>query len=150
MFASGPLTGTLAPSAGRTVIGGKSPLTGILSESNMGGYFSYQLKSAGFDHIIVRGAVSEPVYLFIDNGEIQLETPLAYGERESSRLRRLRKKPGEHIDPLHRASRGKPSSPSLCHIGYFKMSPRSGKNWNGSPDGIKDVESDCGPWRQKD
>ena len=51
----------------------RSPLTGLWGEASMGGYFGTQLKRAGYDAIVLRGAASEPVVLVIDEGTARLE-----------------------------------------------------------------------------
>ncbi|MBU7013223.1 MAG: aldehyde ferredoxin oxidoreductase family protein [Theionarchaea archaeon] len=68
-FMTGPLTGTLAPSAGRWVVCAKSPLSQIWGESNCGGFFGAELKFAGFDGILVKGTSEHPVYVWITNDE---------------------------------------------------------------------------------
>ncbi|MFP4480298.1 MAG: aldehyde ferredoxin oxidoreductase family protein [Desulfohalobiaceae bacterium] len=70
----GPLGGTPAPCSGRFSVTFKSPLTGIFADSNCGGHFGPELKMAGFDHLIVTGASDHPVYLLIDNGQIELRS----------------------------------------------------------------------------
>ncbi len=69
---AGVLTGSLAPASSRTEWGGKSPNTGALASSNMGGYFGPELKFAGFEHLVVKGASKKPVYLWVHNGEIEI------------------------------------------------------------------------------
>lgn len=67
VFASSGLTGTMAPaSAGHAVVT-KSPLTGLLGDSVAYGNWSLSLKQAGYDALVVTGASSSPVYLFIDD-----------------------------------------------------------------------------------
>lgn len=73
IFATGPLTGTLAPSSGRFEVCTKSPLTGLWLDSNCGGFFGPELKQAGFDAIIVRGKAPKPVVLIIDDDELALK-----------------------------------------------------------------------------
>ena len=46
VFATGPLTGTFAPSSGRFEVCTKSPATGLWLDSNCGGYFGPELKFA--------------------------------------------------------------------------------------------------------
>ena len=72
IFAIGPLTGTRAPNSGRTEVTTKSPLTGIIGSGNMGGMWGARLKHAGFDAIIIRGESEKPVYLWIDNGTVEI------------------------------------------------------------------------------
>ncbi|MCX5897834.1 MAG: aldehyde ferredoxin oxidoreductase family protein [Proteobacteria bacterium] len=72
IFGSGPLSGTAAPCPARFNVTAKSPLTGIMGDSNAGGYFGPAMKRAGIDHIVISGAASEPVYLWIDNGKVEI------------------------------------------------------------------------------
>src|SRR3990167_10619084 len=46
IFALGPMTGTPAPGGSRNCIGAKSPLSGGIIKSEVGGYFGYELKRA--------------------------------------------------------------------------------------------------------
>jgi len=69
----GPLTGTLFPGAARVNFSAKSPQTGILGDSNAGGFFGPELKFAGFDQVIVEGVAKAPVYLYIKDGEARLK-----------------------------------------------------------------------------
>jgi len=75
IFMTGPLTGTLAVTSGRTLLVGKSPQTyptEFYMRSSMGGHWGPELKFAGFDGIIVQGRASEPVYLWIHDGEAEI------------------------------------------------------------------------------
>ena len=72
VIGAGPLSGTLAPAAGRCQCTTKSALTGILGDSNVGGHFGAELKFAGYDHIVISGKSTKPVYLWINNDEIEL------------------------------------------------------------------------------
>ena len=49
VIATGPLTGTGAPSSARFDISALSPQTGILASSNCGGSFGFHLKKAGYE-----------------------------------------------------------------------------------------------------
>ena len=73
IFGTGTMTGTIAPSSGRLQVSAKSPLTGILGDGNTGGYFSLELKRAGYDHIVIKGKAERPVYLLIDNDHVELK-----------------------------------------------------------------------------
>ena len=72
IFATGPLTGTMAATAGRYSVITKGPLTGAIACSNSGGYFGAELKFAGWDMVIVEGASPKPVYLLIVDGHAEL------------------------------------------------------------------------------
>nr|MDO8082778.1 aldehyde ferredoxin oxidoreductase family protein [Candidatus Freyarchaeota archaeon] len=73
VFATGPLTGTKAPSSGRHLVAAKSPLTGAWGEATSGGFWGAELKFAGFDAIVVEGKSEAPVYLWINDGEAVLK-----------------------------------------------------------------------------
>jgi aldehyde:ferredoxin oxidoreductase len=68
-----PLTGTGAPSTSRYDISAKSPLTGCIGHSNSGGDFGINLKKAGWDGIVVRGKSNAPVFIKIDEDNIQIK-----------------------------------------------------------------------------
>ncbi|MCK4792648.1 MAG: aldehyde ferredoxin oxidoreductase, partial [Desulfobacteraceae bacterium] len=72
VIAAGTLSGTPTPSSGRLVVAAKSPMTGGLGDANSGGYWSPELKYAGFDAIVIRGTSKDPVYLWIEDGRAEL------------------------------------------------------------------------------
>ena len=72
VFATGPLTGTPAPTGGRFSVSTKSPLTGTILDSNSGGRLGVRLKRAGYDALIVSGRAEEPVYLEVDERGAQV------------------------------------------------------------------------------
>ncbi len=71
IFATGPLTGTAAPTGNRYMVVTKSPLTGALSCSNSGAA-SDRLKRTGFDMIVFEGHAAEPVYVWIHDNEVEI------------------------------------------------------------------------------
>ena len=72
VIGAGPLSGTMAPTAGRCQCTTKSALTGAFGDSNVGGHFGAELKFAGYDHIIISGKSEKPVYLWIEDEKIEL------------------------------------------------------------------------------
>jgi aldehyde:ferredoxin oxidoreductase len=74
IFAVGPLTATSVPTAGRFVVVTKSPLTGTIFDSNCGGYFGPQLRRAGYIALIIEGRASSPVYLWINDNEVEFRS----------------------------------------------------------------------------
>ena len=78
VIATGPLTGTGAPSSSRFDISALSPQTGILASSNCGGSFGYHLKKAGYDALILKGKcqgrkwleINEDQFIFHDADEL--------------------------------------------------------------------------------
>ena len=71
-FATGPLAGTAFPLGARFNVSAKSPLTGILGDSNAGGHFAAEMKFAGYDQIVIEGKSQKPVYVFIRDQEVQI------------------------------------------------------------------------------
>jgi len=73
IFATGPLTGTAFPCSGRWAAYAKSPLTtAIWGEAHSGGTWGPELKYAGFDAIIITGRAEKPVYIWIDDGQVEI------------------------------------------------------------------------------
>jgi aldehyde:ferredoxin oxidoreductase len=72
IWATGPLTGTMASTGGRYSVITKGPLTGAIACSNSGGYFGAELKMAGWDMIIFEGKSPKPVYLSITDDKAEL------------------------------------------------------------------------------
>jgi aldehyde:ferredoxin oxidoreductase len=70
VFACGGLSGTMAPASACHAVVTKSPLTGFLSSSVSSGLWSLALKRTGYDAVVVTGAASSPIYLFIDDGQV--------------------------------------------------------------------------------
>ncbi len=72
LFMNGPLTGTAGPTVGRFVICGKSPATRLWAESNCGGFWGPELRFAGYDGLWITGKANKPVYLWIENGRLEI------------------------------------------------------------------------------
>jgi len=72
IFATGPLTGTAAPTGGRYTVVTKGALTNAITSSNSGGYFGAELKLAGWDMVIFEGRAPKPVYLYIKDESAEL------------------------------------------------------------------------------
>jgi len=72
IFATGPLTATPAPTGNRYMVVTKSPLTGALAHSNSGGDFPTWMKRTGFDLFIFEGKASEPVYVFVNEDQVEI------------------------------------------------------------------------------
>ena len=78
IFAVGPVTGTPMPGGSRICVGAKSPLTGGIAKSELGGYVGYELKRAGYDALIVEEKAETPVYLWIHNDEVEIRDASAH------------------------------------------------------------------------
>ena len=72
ILATGPLTGTGAPTSGRYSVITRSPLTGTIFDSNSGGHFGVQLKRCGLDAVIVEGKAEKPSYLWMHDEALEI------------------------------------------------------------------------------
>jgi len=72
IFATGPLTGTAAPTSGRWNTVFRSPATGTLGLANCGGKLAPQIKRAGYDLIVLTGRAEKPVYVSILDDDVQI------------------------------------------------------------------------------
>lgn len=71
-FLPGLLAGTAVPGANRTMVCALSPATGGWGEARAGGAWGPMLKYAGYDGLICTGQAPEPVYLWIEDGRVEL------------------------------------------------------------------------------
>ena len=69
IFGAGLLTGILGFGS-RMNITSRSPESGHLGDSNMGGEFGAEMVKAGLSHLVITGKSKKPVYLFIRDGRI--------------------------------------------------------------------------------
>lgn len=75
VMAPGPLSGTGAVCSGRTSVTTIFPTAypvPMICSAHMGGDFAHKLKYAGWDFLIIEGASSKPVYLYIHNDKVEI------------------------------------------------------------------------------
>jgi len=73
VFVTSPLTDNSIPGGGSIMLCFKSPLTNAWGESRCGGDFGPDLKRSGFDALIIEDKSQDPVYIFIDDGEVSFK-----------------------------------------------------------------------------
>jgi len=73
IFGTGPLVGTMFPTASRFNVSAKSPHTGILGDSNAGGHFAPEMKFAGYDQIILEGRSPSPIYVYVEDDQVEFK-----------------------------------------------------------------------------
>jgi aldehyde:ferredoxin oxidoreductase len=96
IFAAGPVTGTSVMGSGRNAVGAKSPLTGGFGQGDVGGFWGTELKSAGWDAIIITGQAEEPVYLWINDDQVELcEAAHLWGKKTAEVDKLLRAELGD-------------------------------------------------------
>ncbi|MCB2226107.1 MAG: hypothetical protein KQH53_05455 [Desulfarculaceae bacterium] len=72
IFSSGLLNATPAFSANRTVISFVSPQSELLAYPMMGGFWSAELKHAGYDKVVFSNKSPDWVYVWINNDKVEL------------------------------------------------------------------------------
>jgi aldehyde:ferredoxin oxidoreductase len=82
VFATGPLTATPVPTAGRFCLASRSPLTGTMIDSNSGGRFGAQLKRCGIDALVITGRADGPVYLSVTEKKAEIKDASSLWGRE--------------------------------------------------------------------
>lgn len=91
----GPLGGTGVQASCNYSVATKSPLTGFtIYNAHSNGNFARQLKFAGFDALIVKGAAQKPVFLWINEGKAEIRDAdflwgMETGDTEESLKKRL-------------------------------------------------------------
>ncbi len=77
VMSCGLLTGTQVPGSARLHISAKSPLTGGLGSSSVGGAFGVRIRASGIQSILIHGKASKPTWLSITSDGTSLEDATA-------------------------------------------------------------------------
>jgi len=73
IFVTGPLTGSLIQTSGRSALVTRSPLTNTFLDSHAGGHFGPALRRAGWDYLLIKGASDEHVYIHVTPEGVRFE-----------------------------------------------------------------------------
>jgi aldehyde:ferredoxin oxidoreductase len=91
---TGPLVNTRSPTSGRMTIMSRSPLTGTVGDSSVGGSFGTELKKTGFDGIIITGKSHTLAGIEILNGSIRITDARHLSGRQTGYVHSLLKGKG--------------------------------------------------------
>ena len=81
-------------------------MTGSFFHSIFGGYFGPELKFAGYDGMVIEGKADRPVYLWIDDGKVEIrDAAHLWGKNPFKAQELLRKEIGD--EEIHIATIGK-------------------------------------------
>jgi aldehyde:ferredoxin oxidoreductase len=69
---TGVVTGAPFSGQSRVSATARSPVTGLVGDSQAGGFWPAECKFAGFDGIVIHGRASRPVYLWVHDGSAEL------------------------------------------------------------------------------
>lgn len=96
IFACSVVTGAPLSGFSRFTVAARSPLTGGFGEAEAGGYFGPELKFSGFDAVIIQGKAPKPVYLWLNNGQVEFRDAGAiWGKDNGETLDIIRKEVGD-------------------------------------------------------
>lgn len=73
VLAPSVITGAPVPCLSRFTATAKSPLTGTIGDAQGGGWWPPELKWAGYDAVVIKGKAEKPVYIWIDNGKVEIK-----------------------------------------------------------------------------
>lgn len=141
IWATGPLTGTMASTGGRYTVITKGPLTGAIACSNSGGHWGAELKQAGWDLIIFEGCSPKPVYLYVNDDVAELrDASHLWGQSVWKTEEALKK---AHQDPLLRiASIGKAGENQVLYAAVVNDLHRAaGRSGVGAVAGSKNLKA---------
>lgn len=71
IFGTGIMTGTFAPCSGRVSVTCKSPATNLYLKTNVGGSWGGALRFSGHSTLVIKGVSEKPVYLWIDDDQVE-------------------------------------------------------------------------------
>ncbi|MEM4557024.1 MAG: aldehyde ferredoxin oxidoreductase C-terminal domain-containing protein, partial [Sulfolobales archaeon] len=126
---TGPMTGYIA--GVRLAVTGKSPQSGGTVGSTIASEVGLELKTSGYDGLIISGRAKDPVYLFINDDRIEVRDASKIwgkGIRETHKLLLRDVMPELRKVPMY----GEPKEPAMIYIGpagenLVKMSAVEGK-----------------------
>lgn len=143
IFATGPLTGTLAPGSGRMEVVGKSPRTypdEVVTRSGMGGHWGVELKRAGYDAVILEGETDKPVYVYIDRDSVKYhDATELWGMDTYATQKRLKDIHGDQVQVVCIGPAGENRSRIATIVSETSFS--SGKSGFGAVMGSKKVKA---------
>jgi aldehyde:ferredoxin oxidoreductase len=98
IFSAGPATGTISLASQRWTVSSKSPLSGFVGDGNCGSAFGLRLKQAGYDVLIIEGTSDKPVYIWIDEDNVEIKDASHLWGRTTIDTERIIKKQGRDPD----------------------------------------------------
>lgn len=137
---NGPLTGTDVNMSGRLAVVTKSPLTGTVADSHMGGWTAAKLKWAGFDGLVFKGKAATPTYAYVENNEVTLhDASDLWGKGIHETLRILKERHGEDCDGM---AIGQAGENLVRFSAWVNVDDRAaGRNGTGAVGGSKNLKA---------
>ena len=141
IFAPGVLTGSPAPAMPRYTVCAKSPLTGAQGEAEAGGWWGPELKKAGFDAIVIKGASTAPVYLWIKGGKVEIKDATHLWGKDTGETQKIIR--GELADDKIRIAQIGPAGENLVRFANIvnELKHFNGRNGLGAVMGSKKLKA---------
>lgn len=138
---TGPVTGSRSSMSGRLAVVTKSPLTGTVTDSHMGGWTAARLKWAGVDNVIFKGKSDRPVYLYIENGVAELrDASDLWGMGTRGTVQAMKDRYG--ADDLSVMTIGQAGENGVRYAGFMNEHDRSaGRGGTGAVAGYKKLKA---------
>jgi aldehyde:ferredoxin oxidoreductase len=121
---TGPLTGSEVKMSGRLAAVTRSPLTGTITDSHMGGWAAAYMKWSGFDALLIKGKAEKPVYLLCQGGDVSIhDASDLWGKSTHETIKTLREKyPGRYVDVI---SIGQAAENGVRYAGWLNKDDRA-------------------------
>ena len=134
-------SGSVFPPGSRTLVNYKSPLTGLYGQNGMGGSFAPYLRFAGYDVLIIEGKAEKPVYIFIDNDEVEIrDASHLWGKLGSETDELLRDEIGDtNVQIIRIGPAGEKLNRLACMTSGYNRA--FGKGGNGAVAGSKNLKA---------
>jgi aldehyde:ferredoxin oxidoreductase len=141
LLATGPFAGTTAAACSRLVVGCKSPASGTILDSYVGGSFAPELKFAGYDMVILTGRAPEPVLIRIEDEQVSfLPAQPRYWGAETGQLEKMVR---EEMDPAAKVLSIGPAGENLVPFACISTDQyhKAGRGGAGAVLGAKNVKA---------
>ncbi len=140
-FMNGPMTGTAANMSGRIAVVTKSPLTGTVTDSHMGGWSAARLRWAGFDALFFNGKAEGPVYAYVSDDTVELrDASDVWGMGVHDTVKHFREKYGEK--DLSVMAIGQSGENKIRFAGWINEDDRAaGRGGTGAVGGSKNLKA---------
>ncbi len=141
ILATGPFAGTLAATCSRLAVGCKSPATGTLLDSYVGGSFAPELKYAGYDLVVVTGRAPHPVLVLVEDDRVDfLPAEDRFWGLETAALEQIVR---EEMSPRHKVLSTGPAGERLVPFACLSTDQyhKAGRGGAGAVMGSKNLKA---------
>lgn len=123
IFALGPMQATNITGSAKFSVISRSPLTNIYADSSAGGNWGIELKKAGFDLLIIQGKANKPVYLWINNAQIEIrDASFVWGMDSYDSIDQIKKELGNKTISIATIGKGGENLIAIACIVFDKHS----------------------------